>query len=181
MRDLIFIAQGTVKLYGFYENSDGDLQRMVIVRLREGSWYGDFQVLMDCDSSFELEAHKPIDVLSKLTKSEDAHSFIQVFKLKAESLVELASEDLTFRRFLILRATQRRAHFQKVFEETRHYNEINRKRQISKLGFYADIDAINLRDSVQYKHHVHDKDMTEDELESELTAHVNNNIIKVFR
>ena len=111
MRDLIFIAQGTVKLYGFYENRDGDLQRMVIVRLKEGSWYGDFQVLMDCESSFEVEAHKPFDVSSHITKPQDAHSFIQVFKLNAEALVELTNEDLTFRRFLILRATQRRAHF----------------------------------------------------------------------
>ena len=76
VRDLIFIAQGTCKLFGFYEQKDGDLIRMVIVRLREGSWYGDFQVLMDCESSFELEAHKPFDLHSKLTKQEDAHSFI---------------------------------------------------------------------------------------------------------
>lgn len=84
---------------------------MVIVRLKEGSWYGDFQVLMDCESSFEVEAHKPFDVSSHITKPQDAHRFIQVFKLNAEALVELTNEDLTFRRFLILRATQRRAHF----------------------------------------------------------------------
>ena len=42
VRDVVFIAQGTCKLFGFFDPGDGNIHRMVIVRLREGSWYGDF-------------------------------------------------------------------------------------------------------------------------------------------
>ena len=66
-----------------------------------------------------------------------------------------------------------------MFEETRHYNEINRKRNLGKVGFYYEDEGLN--ESTMYKHMSSDQTISEDELESELTAHVNNNILKVFK
>ena len=43
VRSLYFIAEGTCKLYGSYEDKNENLvKRIPIVRLREGSWYGDY-------------------------------------------------------------------------------------------------------------------------------------------
>lgn len=89
---------------------------------------------MDVNSTFQLEANKPLDRKSSLWQNKEIHSFIQVFRLRARVLIEVANENQEFRRFLVIRATQRRAHFQKVFEETCHYNEIRRKMQNQKLA-----------------------------------------------
>ena len=44
VRDLVFIANGTCKLYGSYHSKRDKekLLKLCVVRLREGSWYGDF-------------------------------------------------------------------------------------------------------------------------------------------
>lgn len=58
--DLIVIQRGDCNLYGVERidtgNQDSDLEKFHVVTLPEQSWFGDFQVLLDVESSFQLEA-----------------------------------------------------------------------------------------------------------------------------
>ena len=76
---------------------------MLIVKLPEKSWYGDFQILLDVDSTFQLEAdNKPKSKIKDMT---------QIHLLKAETLIKICKDHIQFRRFLVLRATMRRSMF----------------------------------------------------------------------
>ena len=57
MKDLIIIAKGSLKMYGFYDHR-GESHKMLIASLPKKSWYGDFQIFFDRDSPFRLEAGK---------------------------------------------------------------------------------------------------------------------------
>ena len=52
---LTFINSGTCEVYRSYLNlQNGKMYRIKIVTLHEGSWFGDFSILMKCDPSFEF-------------------------------------------------------------------------------------------------------------------------------
>ena len=110
VEDLIVAGEGKLKLYGFYDHR-GERHKMHIVNLPVCSWYGDFQILLDLESSFQLEAGS-----SKKNSSYGAN-IVQVYKLKGDTLLELAQDYPLFRRFLVVRATRRRSQFLQVFEE----------------------------------------------------------------
>lgn len=57
VKDLIIIMKGECNLYGFSpaQNSE-EPDKMHVVTLPEQSWYGDFQILLNLESSFSLEA-----------------------------------------------------------------------------------------------------------------------------
>ena len=42
LTDLIFIVQGECDLYGIDKLKNGDKIRQKVVRLKEGSWFGDY-------------------------------------------------------------------------------------------------------------------------------------------
>ena len=128
VHDLFFIAQGVASLNGYFDNSEGETKKMCIVRLREGSWYGEFQILLGVESNFELEASFPHDRHSWYPKREDYQNFIQIFKLSKNVIKNLHKEFPEFSRFLILRALQRRCFFMKVFQHSQNYLEFKRKR-----------------------------------------------------
>ena len=76
------------------------MEKLLIARLPECSWFGDYQILLDLESTFEMEAGK----LSKQDR-ENGANFIQIYKLKANVLIDLSGKYPQFRRFLLLRAT----------------------------------------------------------------------------
>lgn len=83
------------------------------------SWYGDSIILLNIRSIFELRATlNKTSSESKQTKHQKSRfsKFVKIFKLSADKLHHLASEFPDFKRFLILRATRRRAHFIHVLE-----------------------------------------------------------------
>ena len=52
VEELIIIHQGYCNLYGFQLSKDGTHQeKHLIVRLPTKSWYGEFQILLDLDST----------------------------------------------------------------------------------------------------------------------------------
>ena len=55
---------------------------------------------------------------------------VKVFKLPADVFLELCNDYPDFRRFLVLRATMRRTHFLKVFQELRHTKELVLKKEL---------------------------------------------------
>ena len=50
---------------------------MLIVKLPEQSWFGDFQILLNLESTFQLEAGKPNEK-AKLSQE----GMVQIYKLK---------------------------------------------------------------------------------------------------
>ena len=116
---LMLIQSGTCDLNGFIETKAGNTLKTQIVRLPESSWYGDFSILLDIESNFELEAadsaemsdYNPAD--SFLLKEQDHRKdkfkkFVHIFSLKAAKLLEFGDEYPQYRRFLMLRAANRR-------------------------------------------------------------------------
>ena len=57
VEDLIVVASGKLNLFGFYDHR-GEHKKMQIVKLPTCSWYGDFQILLNFESTFQLEAGK---------------------------------------------------------------------------------------------------------------------------
>ena len=50
VENLILIKEGHCNLYSFFEpktNNADELIKVLLVKLKQGSWYGDFQILLD--------------------------------------------------------------------------------------------------------------------------------------
>ena len=124
VKELIFIMQGKCNLYGYcpsFKNPE-EILKLLVVRLPAKSWYGDAQILLNLVSSFQLEAgeinRKPND------KQGNVESYIHCYKLNGRTLTNICKEYPVFERFLIVRATQRRTYFFKIFDELRQINEL---------------------------------------------------------
>lgn len=55
VESVVLIQSGRCNLNGWI-NSRGDRFKVCVVSLLESSWFGDFQILLDFESTFELEA-----------------------------------------------------------------------------------------------------------------------------
>ena len=133
VEQLIIIEHGDCNLYGFSPSREDKtvMEKNIVVRLPRRSWYGEFQILLNLDSSFQLEAGEVSRKHQKRTGFfEDI--LIKVYLLPANVLLKLCDEYPQFRRFLLLRATMRRTHFLKVFQELRHTKELVVKRENDK-------------------------------------------------
>ena len=116
---LMLIQSGTCDLNGFIETKAGNTLKTQIVRLPESSWYGDFSILVDCESQFELEAAETVemsglvenyagDAFEQDHRKDKFKKFVHIFSLKAAKLLEFGDEYPQYRRFLMLRAANRR-------------------------------------------------------------------------
>ena len=90
---------------------------MLILHLPEQSWYGDFQIFLQRESVLQLEAGQP----------DPDSNFVQVYKLKGSKLLQIIKQYPIFFRFAIIRASQRRSHFLRVFDEMRQMEELKLK------------------------------------------------------
>jgi len=54
VRDLIIIEKGSCNLYGFEQSNENkeEMDKLLIAKLPECSWFGDFQILLDLNNSF---------------------------------------------------------------------------------------------------------------------------------
>lgn len=95
---------------------------MLVVKLPQRSWYGDFQILFNIESSFQLEAGE-----AKKSKENKIDGVLQLYKLNGETLIDLVANYPQYRQFLILRAAQRRSQFLKTFDEMQQTFELTRK------------------------------------------------------
>ena len=58
---------------------------------------------------------------------------MQVYKIEAKVLLDISIEYPMFRRFLLIRATQRRTHFIQIFEDMKQVHELNMKKFNEKI------------------------------------------------
>ena len=105
--------------------------KIKVVTLRPGAWFGDYQIMVNVKSSWELQASKGSQgqgVVGRISSEK-----VQVFELakdRAEVIYNLYPE---YRRFHFLRASLRRTHWLKVFEENRHQWLLQKKIEEQKL------------------------------------------------
>ena len=56
VNDFTFIYVGVAHLYDYKTLQDGEVLRSKLVTLKKGSWYGDYQIMLDQNSTWDLEA-----------------------------------------------------------------------------------------------------------------------------
>ena len=116
--DLIFIVEGKCDLYGVHKMPNGEKFRQKVVRLKKGAWFGDYQILLDVKSSWEMEAYGNIKI--KKHNHNIPPGKIQVFKLDKNIFLDAVNRYPDFREWLLMRANLRRCHWMKVFDENKH-------------------------------------------------------------
>ena len=103
-----------------------EMIRFPLVKLREGSWYGDYQIMLNVKSTWELEATKEPkhnDHFAKIPAGK-----MHVFTLEDKKFMKIINKYPVFRRFMLMRSKMRRCHFRKVYEENRHIYILNQKK-----------------------------------------------------
>ena len=58
MKDLIIVSKGTINLNGYFHDMRGNEFCTRIINLPRKSWYGDYQILLDMNSTFDVTADK---------------------------------------------------------------------------------------------------------------------------
>ena len=54
--NLILVNQGCLHIYGYYVIKDEEMLRFKAVTIPKGSWYGDYQILLNITSNWDIEA-----------------------------------------------------------------------------------------------------------------------------
>ena len=112
-----FIVKGQCTLSGIHKQGENEYLRVPVVKLRDGGWYGDYQILLSVKSDWHLEATA---APKKKTKGYPDNA-IQILKIDDETFLKICHQFPEFRKHLLQRAKIRRCHWKKVFEENRHY------------------------------------------------------------
>ena len=123
VENLDFIIKGSAMIIGTHVKPSGEKLRLNVVKLVEGSWFGDYNILFKLKSTFELEAKRLIGRSKSVTKLGD--NKIQVFSLNCNKFLKISEQYPEFRRYCMMRANLRRAHFRQVYEENLHYYLLN--------------------------------------------------------
>ena len=82
--------------------------------------------------------------MRKNKKSYYDSNQVKVFKMPAETFLDLCNDYPDYRRFLLLRATMRRTHFLKVFQELKHTKELYLKKDLDSEERLAARDELDV-------------------------------------
>jgi len=94
---LILLAEGSCNLYGYCEVR-GVEHKIALSHLPERSWYGDFQILLEVQSTFQLEAANYSSKRNKSSKEDKSRrAFIRTFSLAGHKFVELSNSYPSYR------------------------------------------------------------------------------------
>ena len=110
---LYFLYVGVAHIYGYME-IEGELLRYKIVTLKKGSWYGDFQILLDISPDYELEAGGENEYNIKHVPKGMFKDQIMVYTLDKDLFLETVNKYPQFRSFLVTRGVLRRQYFRKI-------------------------------------------------------------------
>ena len=113
---LVFASVGSLDLHGYFKMHDGDVVRQKVVTIPPGGWFGDYQILLNLRSSWDLEAGQK-NKNEKISGISDQQ--IQVFKLADTKFRKICDEYPDIRAHILTRSQLRRQFFLKVFNENR--------------------------------------------------------------
>ena len=202
VRELVVVGRGNAHLYGYFKDIRGVEKKALLVSLPKCSWFGDFQLLLKLDSTFQLIAGEP-DTENKGAK-DGCQDLIQTYSIDGETLIELLQEQPSFHRFVLLRSVRRRAHFLGILDDIINYTELERKVKLADVSAGELLeqdsdDAFGLthKDKEENKVHQVDPEMAaikakalardpfalhnEEQLQDELFKNVQQKIIRQFR
>ena len=120
---LRFVSQGSCMIYG--KDNVMDKNEFFVCKLPQGSWFGDYQILLNLKCQWRLVAH-----MKKAKQVYDTNAdkyMIQMLTLKDKTFLKILQEYPELRRNILKRATVRRAHFIRIFKEVKHIYLLNKK------------------------------------------------------
>ena len=97
-----------------------------MVKLPQYSWYGDFPIILEIPSTFQLEAS-----IKGIAKNKEQK--VKVYKLEANKLRELLDAYPEWKKFVIARAVNRRAYFMTIRDDFRNCHLLTQKTKVEKL------------------------------------------------
>jgi len=120
VKDIYFINQGVAHIYGFLDCGNESF-RYKVVTLIQGAWIGDYQVMLDIDSSWDVQAggDKELSNVSKKSQSSLPANMLMVYMIYGDIFRAICDEYPAFRSFIITRSQSRRSYLIKVSEEAR--------------------------------------------------------------
>lgn len=113
---------------------NNELISVPIVKFKEGSWFGDYQIMLNVRSSWDLQATREPKEKSQVVANIPP-GLVQVFSLEKHKFMKIVHRYPSMRRWLRMRANLRRSHFKKVFEENRHIYLLNEKKMLQEKYF----------------------------------------------
>ena len=112
------------------------MMKFEMVTLPEGSWYGDYQVLIKSSTAYELSVKTPtVKALNRIAEDQAL-----VFDINGDKFLKICERYPDYKRFLMTRANLKRAYFIEVHQENRHElmlqtKIVNHKDSNSKRGY----------------------------------------------
>lgn len=84
-----------------------------------GAWFGDYQILLDVDSSWDLVAGSDKELKAKHRVLGMPPDTIMTYMLERETFLSIIHQYPSIRSFIVTRALVRRAHFLKTCEDNK--------------------------------------------------------------
>lgn len=130
---LLMVGKGTVNLIG-YDSIHGQEVSMIVTKLIQGSWFGDYEILNDKKSEYSLVS------ATRSYKNKTSHdNYSQVYKLRAEKFQKFMRAYPQLRIQFMLRSKIRKAYWARCKMESLEANLLNDK--LSVFETFGDTDT----------------------------------------
>ena len=140
--NLIFINEGCLHIYGYHEFKEQEMLRFKAVTLPKGSWFGDYQILLNLTTNWDIEAGINS---SKRGQNNLPADMMQVYELPADDFRNISDQYPEIRKFILIRSLVRRAYFKKAFDDNMQEILIKRK-QVEHSAICSATDIPNMFD-----------------------------------
>jgi len=110
VRVLQFFYVGVAHIFG-YREWNGETYRLQVATLGEGSWFGDYQILTDLLSSWDLVAGGDHEFDNSKKAKGVPPEHILVYAIEANVLRKIVNQYPAFQSFLVTRSMARRSYF----------------------------------------------------------------------
>ena len=113
---IYFLHFGCARLYGYLERPGQDTIRFKVMTLKKGSWFGDYNIMLNLPSNWDLVGGGDNERSNKKKPIGLPLDNIMVYTLEASFLRDILNEYPTFRAFIVNRSVLRKQYFLKTFE-----------------------------------------------------------------
>ena len=112
----VFIYVGVAHLYGYDTLQNGEVIRQKTITLKKGSWFGDFQIMLDKATTWDVQAGSDYEWNSHNRPLGMPHEHILTYVIDAEKFIKLANRYPKFRSHIVTRSVLRRSYFKRMGE-----------------------------------------------------------------
>ena len=118
VRELVFFHVGVCHLYKTTKIA-GESMRLKVVTLKIGGWFGDYQIMLDLPSTWDLEAGSDKEFKNKHKINFMPPDHIMVYKIEADRFKRIIDQHPAMRSMVVTRSLFRRAYFMKTFKDNK--------------------------------------------------------------